>query len=76
MRRLFPVLGWFACALAAQGCELAANFDRDKIPGLDAAIEAGVPDEDAGAEDAGADAGLADAAAPTDDDAGNDDGGP
>lgn len=66
------------CACTAQGCELVADFDRSKIPGPDASLDARVSfpdpsDEDAGATDAGpieagSDASLAD-------DAGAEDGG-
>lgn len=51
-----------------------ADFDRGKIPGPDASIDASVSFPDAGDEDAGsADAGDASAAAT--DDAGSEDGG-
>lgn len=57
MQRLLAALGFLACANAAQGCELIADFDRSKIPGPDASIEAGVRAVDAGNEDAGDDDG-------------------
>lgn len=56
------------CAVT-QGCELVADFDRSKIPtGLDGSFEGGLPEEDAGDDDAGSE----DAAVPVVTDAATD----
>lgn len=71
-RRWLAALLFVACAGAAQGCELVADFDRSKIPGPDASVDAAIRPPDAGDEDAGA---TDDAGASAADDAGADDAG-
>lgn len=78
MRRFFTAVWCVACVGALQGCELVADFDRGKIPGPDASIDATVTFPDASDDDAGsmdADAGAGDASPPATKDAGSDDGG-
>ena len=78
MRNLLAAVSFLACVGVAQGCELAADFDRSKIPGADAAVDAGAVhpvggDEDAGSELVGVDAATGDDAGI--DDVGTDDAG-
>ena len=73
MRSLLAAALFFACVGAAQGCELAADFNRSKIPGADAAIDSGAAHPGVGDEDAGSELTGPDAA--TNDDAGSDDAG-
>jgi len=76
MRSFLATVGFVACVGALQGCELVADFDRSKIPGPDASIDASVRFPDASDEDAGAaDTGVRDANVAPTDDAGSDDGG-
>lgn len=70
-RHLLAAVLFVACVGAAQGCELVADFDRSKIPGPDASVDAAIRLPDAGDEDAGA----ADDAGTTAADAGAEDGG-
>jgi hypothetical protein len=46
--------------LASSGCELVADFDRSKIPGQNPDTGMPMPEDDAGADDAGTDAAPSD----------------